>query len=328
MGLFEGRIVRQPLIYPEAHKYIHAIYSGFWTDQEFSFLSDVGQFKTALSDKEREIMTRTLSAIGQVEIAVKTFWAKLGEHFPHPEISDLGYAMSNSEVIHNMAYERLLTVLGLERVFEENLKVPVVRDRVNYLKKHSEKVYKDDQKQYLLSLILFTNFVENCSLFSQFYIIQHFNKTRAILKDTAQQVLYTRNEEDLHRMIGVWLVNTVRKESPHLFDLDLSARVWKETVQALEVENSLIDWLLNGYEEKGLSAPILKAFVKNRMRETLNLMGFDSPELDTTEKSLLKATEWFDISQHGTIVTDFFAQRPVEYNKHYRAFTREDLWRK
>jgi hypothetical protein len=57
---------------------------------------------------------RTLSAIGQIEIAVKTFWAKLGENLPHPSLQDLGYVMANTEVIHNNAYERLISILGLE----------------------------------------------------------------------------------------------------------------------------------------------------------------------------------------------------------------------
>ena len=71
---------------------------------------------------KREIIIRTLSAIGQIEIAVKTFWAKLGDNLPHPSIRDMGYVMANIEVIHNKAYERLIDVLGLEHVFEENLK--------------------------------------------------------------------------------------------------------------------------------------------------------------------------------------------------------------
>ena len=84
------------------------MHNGFWTDKEFSFKSDVQQFKVDLTDQEREIIVRTLSAIGQIEVAVKTFWAKLGENLPHPSLCDLGYVMANVEVIHNNAYERLL----------------------------------------------------------------------------------------------------------------------------------------------------------------------------------------------------------------------------
>ena len=45
-------------------------------------------------------------------------------------LSDLGYVMANTEVIHNNAYERLLEVLGLQDVFEENLKLDFIEGRV------------------------------------------------------------------------------------------------------------------------------------------------------------------------------------------------------
>ena len=45
-------------------------------------------------------------------------------------LSDLGYVMANTEVIHNNAYERLLEVLGLQDVFEENLKLDFIEGSV------------------------------------------------------------------------------------------------------------------------------------------------------------------------------------------------------
>ena len=109
--LFQEQISRKPDLYPWTKDFIQAIWKGFWTPDEFNFRSDYSQFKTDLSPEEREIVVKTMSAIGQIEIAVKSFWADVGNHLPHPSIKDLGYAMANSEVIHNMAYEKILDVL-------------------------------------------------------------------------------------------------------------------------------------------------------------------------------------------------------------------------
>jgi ribonucleotide reductase beta subunit family protein with ferritin-like domain len=193
--IFDEQVSRKPNRYPWTEKFIESMHNGFWTDKEFSFNSDVHQFKTVLTDQEREIIVRTLSAIGQIEVAVKTFWAKLGDNLPHPSLQDLGYVMANVEVIHNSAYERLLKILNLEDIFEENLKLDWIQGRVKYLKKYTHKFYKDSKKQYLYALILFTLFVENVSLFSQFYVINWFSRFKNVLKDTDQQVKYTRNEE-------------------------------------------------------------------------------------------------------------------------------------
>jgi ribonucleoside-diphosphate reductase beta chain len=126
--------------------------------------------------------------------------------------------MGNIEVIHNNAYEKLLDVLQMQDVFEENLKLDIIQGRVKYLRKYLDKHYKDNRKQYIYSLILFTLYVENVSLFSQFYIINWFNRYKGLLKDTAQQVAYTAKEETLHGLAGVKIVNTIREELPELFE--------------------------------------------------------------------------------------------------------------
>ena len=71
--IFEEQISRKPNLYPWTEQFIESMHNGFWTDKEFSFKSDVQQFKVKLTDQEKEIVVRTLSAIGQIEIAVKTF---------------------------------------------------------------------------------------------------------------------------------------------------------------------------------------------------------------------------------------------------------------
>jgi len=312
--LFEPQISRKPDLYPWTKKFIDAIWAGFWTPDEFNFRSDYSQFKQELTQEEQEVIVRALSAIGQIEVAVKSFWANVGTHLPHPSINDLGYAMANSEVIHNMAYEKLLDVLHLTHVFEENLNEEVIRGRVNYLRKYNEKVYEDDKKQFIYSIILFTLFVENVSLFSQFYIILHFNRNKAVLKDCAQQVQYTRNEEMLHAQVGIQLINTLREEYPEMFDAELESRIQEEIQDSLAAESRVIDWMVGDYAVEGLNAEILKAFVAKRMKESMEQIGFDHSMIEIN-KELADETFWFDEALLGATMTDFFQKRPVEYSK-------------
>jgi ribonucleoside-diphosphate reductase beta chain len=322
--IFDEQISRKPNKYPWTEQFIKAMHDGFWTDKEFSFSTDLHQFKTSLNDREREIIVRTLSAIGQIEVAVKTFWAKLGENLPHPSLSDLGFVMANVEVIHNNAYERLLSVLDMEDIFEENLKLEWIQGRVKYLKKYTHRFYKDSKKQYLYALILFTLFVENVSLFSQFYVINWFAKNKNVLKDTDQQVRYTRNEEALHAMVGMKIVNTIREEYPELFDKELEDRILHEAEQAFVAESKIIDWMVNGTNEKGLSAPVLKEFIKNRINDSLLGIGF--PKVFEINEELLDETFWFDEQVLAPNMTDFFNSRPVEYAKNSQSYDEDELF--
>jgi ribonucleoside-diphosphate reductase beta chain len=322
--IFEEQISRKPNKYPWTEQFIDAMHHGFWTDKEFSFKTDFHQFKTVLNDKQREIIVRTLSAIGQIEVAVKTFWSKLGENLPHPALSDLGFVMANVEVIHNNAYERLLRELDMEDVFEQNLKLEWIQGRVKYLKKYTHRFYKDSKKQYLYALILFTLFVENVSLFSQFYVINWFAKNKNVLKDTDQQVRYTRNEEAIHAMVGMKIIQTIREEYPELFDQELQDRIAHEAEQAFVAESKIIDWMLNGAQEEGLSAPVLKEFIKNRINESLSDIGFQKVfEIDST---LLDETFWFEEQVLAPNMTDFFHSKSVEYSKKGQCFDEDELF--
>ena len=322
--IFNEQISRKPNLYPWTEEFIEAMHNGFWTDKEFSFKSDVQQFKVNLTEQEREIIIRTLSAIGQIEIAVKTFWAKLGENLPHPAMQDLGYVMANTEVIHNNAYERLISVLGLEDVFEKNLKLEWIEGRVKYLRKYTHKYYKDSKKQYLYAIILFTLFVENVSLFSQFYVINWFARFKNVLKDTDQQVKYTRNEENIHALVGIKIINTIRQEYPELFDEELEDKIISEAEEAFKSEAKIVDWMINGIQEEGLTAPIVKEFIKNRINESLVQIGFRKAfEIDS---ELLGKTKWFQEELLGNNMTDFFHSRPVEYSKKNQSFDESDLF--
>jgi ribonucleoside-diphosphate reductase beta chain len=322
--IFDEQISRKPNNYKWTDEFIEAMHNGFWTDKEFGFKSDVQQFKVNLTEQEREIIIRVLSAIGQIEIAVKTFWAKLGENLPQPCFQDLGYVMANTEVIHNNAYERLISILGLEDVFEENLKLEWIEGRVKYLRKYTHKFYKDSKKQYLYAIILFTLFVENVSLFSQFYVINWFARFKNVLKDTDQQVKYTRNEENIHGIVGTKIINTIREEYPELFDEELTERILHEAEEAYKSEAKIVDWMVNGIKEEGLSAPILKEFIKERINDSLKGIGF--PTAFETDKELIKKTMWFSEELLGNNMVDFFHSRPVEYSKKSQSFSEDDLF--
>jgi ribonucleoside-diphosphate reductase beta chain len=322
--IFEEQISRKPDQYPWTQDFIEAMHNGFWTDKEFSFQSDKQDFMVSLDEQEREIIVRALATIGQLEISVKKFWAKLGDNLPHPSINDMGYVMANTEVIHGDAYERLLEVLGIDDAFEKTLELDIIKGRVNYLRKHLHKFHSDNRKQFVYSLILFTLFVENIALFSQFYTISWFGRYKNLLKDTNKQVEYTSREENLHAMIGMKLINVMRKEHPELFDEQLEAKIRHEAEQAVKYEMQIIEWIVNGYQSEKLNSEVLKEFVKNRMNESLKEIGFGT--MFEIDEEALSKTAWFDEQVLGNNQSDFFHSRPVEYSRAGKCFAVEDLF--
>jgi ribonucleoside-diphosphate reductase beta chain len=324
MTIFDEQIARKPNRYPWAQEYIDAMWAGHWTPNEFTFTSDLQQYKTEMTLQEQLIIKNTLSAIGQIEISVKKFWTKLGDTLPHPALSDLGITMGNIEVIHNNAYEKLLDVLQLQDIFEENLKLDIIQGRIKYLRKYLDKNYENDKKQFVYSLILFTLYVENVSLFSQFYIINWFNRYKGLLKDTAQQVAYTAKEETLHGLAGVKIVNTIRQELPELFDAELEERIIHEAKESYNAESKIIDWMIGDYKDSRISADILKGYVQKRLNDSLEMIGFK--KIFNVSQEIIDLTMWMDEDVMGNTMTDFFHKRPVEYSKKTQSITFDDLF--
>ena len=323
--LFEEQLSRKPNLYPWTQDFIDVMEEGHWTAKEFNFQSDLHDYKVKFTDEERRVIKNNLSAISQIEVAVKKFWSKLGDNLPHPSINDLGGVMNHVEIIHNNAYEKLLELLGLEDVYEENLKLDIIKGRVKYLRKYTHRFYENSKKQYIYALVLFTLYVENASLFSQFYVINWFNRYKNVLKDTAQQVAYTAKEETIHALVGIKLINTLREEYPDLFDEELEERILHETTEAYECEAKIIDWILGDYTGDKLTPDHLKNFVKDRLNQSLVAIGFKEV-FDDLDKQLLEETEWFNEDVLGNTNTDFFYARPVNYSKGNKSYDVEDLF--
>ncbi len=144
-------------------------------------------------------------------------------------------------------------------------------------------------------------------------------RNKNVLKDTDQQVKYTRNEENIHALVGMKIINTIREEYPELFDKELEERVLHEAVEAYESEAKIIDWMVNGVQEEGLSAAHLKEFIKDRINESLR--GINFPPAFEPNNELLKDTAWFNEELLGNNMTDFFHSRPVEYSKKSQSFS-------
>jgi ribonucleoside-diphosphate reductase beta chain len=323
--LFEEQLSRKPNLYPWTQDFIDVMEEGHWTAKEFNFQSDLHDYKIKFNDEEKEVIKNTLSAIAQIEVAVKKFWSKVGDNFPHPSINDLGIVMSHVEVIHNIAYEKLLNILNLDEVFEENLKLDIIKGRVKYLRKYTHRYYENSKKQYLYALVLFTLFVENVSLFSQFYVINWFNRYHNVLKDTAQQVAYTAKEETVHALVGIKLINTIREEYPDLFDEEFENKILDETLEAFQCEAKIIDWILGDYAGERLTPDHLKNFVKERLNQSLVAIGFKQV-FEDIDKEILAETEWFNEDVLGNTNTDFFHSRPVNYSKGNKSYDLEDLF--
>ena len=322
--IFKKRVNLKPYEYPELVEYVDAIRHSYWVHTEFNFTSDVQDFKVHLSEKERTAVQRAMLAISQIEIAVKNFWGDIYKRMPKPEIGAVGATFAESEVRHADAYSNLIQVLGLNKEFENILQEPAIRRRIKYLDKSILSSKSVDNKDYFESVILFSMFVENVSLFSQFLVIMSFNKFKNVLKGMSNAVEATSKEENIHAEFGFDLVNTIKRENPEWWTDELVEDIVDATIDAYDAEAEIVDWMFELGDLDFLTKEQTLEFIKDRFNRSLKSIGIDP--VFTTNDKVLETTEWFDDEILTTKHTDFFNKRSINYSKKQKSITEDDLF--
>jgi ribonucleoside-diphosphate reductase beta chain len=323
-NIFEGRVNILPYEYPSLLKYKDAIRHSYWIDTEYNFTTDINDFKVNVSDVERDIIKKTMLAISQIEVNVKTFWADMYKRMPITEIGDVGMTFAESEVRHKDAYARLLRILGLEDEFRTVVQIPAIRDRISYLSKYLDGTRSRDDKMFTKSVLLFSLFIEHVSLFSQFLIMMSFNKEKNIFKGISNVVEATSKEEDIHGNFGVEIINIIKEENPEWFDESFNSLIYSACNKAFVAECKILDWIFENGELEFLPKETIKHFIMNRFNNSLNKIGMNSIfEVDTT---LLERVHWFDLEITSSKEGDFFYKRLVDYTKKEKSITEDDLF--
>lgn len=323
-NIFNKRVNLKPYEYPELVEYVDAIRHSYWVHTEFNFISDIQDFKVHLNEKEKSSLQRAMLAISQIEVAVKSFWGDIYKKLPKPEIGVVGATFAESEVRHADAYSHLIQLLGLNSEFETLLEVPAIRKRIKYLEKSIISSKSVDNQDYFESIVLFSMFVENVSLFSQFLVIMSFNKHKNMLKGISNAVEATSKEERIHAEFGFDLVNLIKKENPLWWTDELIEDLITATHDAFEAESEIVDWIFEKGDLDFLSKQQTMEFIKHRFNLSLNSIGInDVFDVDT---KVLETTEWFDDEILTTKHTDFFNKRSINYSKKSKSITLNDLF--
>lgn len=323
-NIFQKRVNILPYEYPNLLQYKDAIRHSYWIESEFNFTTDINDYKIIISDQEREVIKRTMLAIAQIEVNVKTFWADMYKRMPITEIGDVGMTFAESEVRHKDAYAKLLRILGLEDEFKTVIEIPAIKDRIAYLTKYLDGTRSKDDKMYTKSVLLFSLFIEHVSLFSQFLIMMSFNKEKNIFKGISNVVEATSKEEDIHGNFGVEVINIIKQENPEWFDGEFNQLVYSACKKAYKAECKVLDWIFENGELEFLDKETIKHFIQNRFNNSLNKIGMNS--IFEPNLLLLEKTMWFEVEITSTKEGDFFYKKSIDYNKKSKSITADDLF--
>ncbi|MFV0605126.1 MAG: ribonucleotide-diphosphate reductase subunit beta [Niabella sp.] len=324
MSIFDKRTNYKPFEYPKVLQFTEMLNKSFWVHSELDFTADVQDFHSHLEPYEKEAVRKSLLAIAQIEVAVKSFWGNLYHHLPKPEFNGLGSTFAECEFRHSEAYSRLLTVLGYDNEFQKIVEEPVIKKRIEYLQEALAHTHSNEPKKYVFSLILFSILIENVSLFSQFAIILSFTRFKGYMKNVSNIIAWTSVDEQVHANAGIYIINQIKNEFPEFFDVETKTAIIELVEKSITVEVEILDWIFSNGELDNISKEDLTNFMKFRADESIAEIGMNKIYHISTEQ--YRPMQWFEEEVFANSLDDFFAKRPVEYTKHDKSITAADLF--
>ena len=128
----------------------------------------------------------------------------------------------------------------------------------------------------------------------------------------------------MHANAGIYLINVIRDELPEIFDEETINRIYQVVQESIAIEAEILDWIFADGEIENIKKLDLLNFMKFRVDESLERIGMN--KVYNISDAEYKPMMWFEEEVFANSLDDFFAKRPVEYTKHDKSITADDLF--
>ena len=308
----------RPFEYPEFEPIHNKLMSGFWHPHEIQLGDDLVDYKSKLTEDERQIINRILKNFVQSEIHIGNFWGDfIASWFKKPEIQNVARYIAGNESIHAAGYDLLNSTLGLQD-YDKLKEDKNLYARIQMLSGKRAKTNDEILKQ----IFLFSVMGEGVSLFSSFLTIFAFTK-KNLIKGVGQIVSWSTLDEQLHSDVGCLLFNTLKKEY-NLMNDEMKQDLLEVAKEVVAIEYNLIDRVFENSITDVISKEAVKNYVNDKANKQLKKVGL--PKTFKVDKELLLKTEFFDIIINGASVLDFFNSKETNYSKGILKFD-DEVWK-
>jgi len=315
------RLSFKPFEYQWAYDYWFNQQNAHWMFQEINMQKDISDWKSELTEAEKNVVGTILKGFFQSETQIADYWSTyVTQWFPIPEIKMMAMTFGSFETIHAVAYSYLNEVLHLED-YEAFKSDPTIMAKL-------EMLINVDSKDASLtniakSLALFSACAEGIQLFSSFSIMLSL-RTKNKMTGIGQQMIFSVRDESLHSEAGCTLFRTLISENPEIWTPELKASIYEGLHLALTNEFNFIDSVFSMGDLETITKDQVKNFMFDRANRKLKELMLDP--IYEVDEELLRQMDWFYILVSGEQQTDFFVNRETNYAKPNSDWETEELF--
>ena len=305
MSVLEESKTYKPFLYPWAvdmvkkHEEIH------WVEDEAELSEDVQDWRTKLSEEEKEFITHVLRLFTQSDVQVgANYHDFLIPKFKNNEIRNMLASFANREGVHQRAYALLNDTLGLpEEDFHKFLDYTEMADKIEFMQDNNVST------QTGLALALAQSvFNEGMSLFASFVMLLNFQRFGK-MKGMGTIVEWSIRDESMHVQGNAKLFRTFCDEHPRIVNDELKSKIYQMSKDAVALEDKFIKLAFKGNVIEGITEKEVKQYIRHIADRRLLQLGM-KPKFNAKDNPI----PWLDWVLNGASHDNFFEKRVTEYS--------------
>jgi ribonucleoside-diphosphate reductase beta chain len=248
----------RPMRYPRFYEMYRAAIKNTWTVEEIDFQIDLGHLQQRMTQADRHLIERLVAFFATGDsIVSNNLVISLYRHINSPEARMYLSRQLFEEALHIQFYLTLLDnyVPDQQRraqAFAAIENIPSIRRKAEFCHKWTDEVFgiqrietDSDKRRFLLNLTCFASCIEGLFFFGAFAYV-YFLRSRGLLPGLAAGTNWVFRDESAHMAFAFEVINTARREEPHLFDAEWSQQVRTMIQEAVECEAAFADDVLSG----------------------------------------------------------------------------------
>lgn len=305
MSLLKTSETYKPFKYPWAvelskkHEEIH------WIEDEAELSEDVQDWKTKLTDSEKEFITHVLRLFTQSDVQVgENYHELLIPKFKNNEVRNMLSSFAAREAVHQRAYALLNDTLGLpDEDFHKFLEYKEMADKIDFMKEGETNSHTG------LALALAQSvFNEGMSVFASFVMLLNFQRFGK-MKGMATIVEWSIRDETIHVQGNSKLFREFCEEHPRIVNDELKSKIYSMAENAVKLEEKFIQLAFKGNEVQGLTRKEVRDYIRHIADRRLLQLGL-KPLFNQKKNPL----PWLDWVLNGASHDNFFEKRVTEYS--------------
>jgi glutaredoxin 3 len=305
MSLLQPSKTYKPFQYPWAvelakkHEEIH------WIEDEAELSEDVQDWKTKLTEDEKEFITQVLRLFTQSDVQVgENYHELLIPRFKNNEVRNMLSSFASREAVHQRAYALLNDTLGLpDEDYHKFLEYKEMADKIDFMKEG------DCNSKTGLALALAQSvFNEGLSVFASFVMLLNFQRFGK-MKGMGTIVEWSIRDESIHVQGNAKLFRTLCEESPRIVNDELKSKIYEMAKNAVELEDKFINLAFKGNDVQGLTKDEVRKYIRHIADRRLLQLG-----LKTKFRQKDNPLPWLDWVLNGASHDNFFEKRVTEYS--------------